>query len=524
MKNIKSIIISLVLIFSFFSNLYITKATEISDSYLENQNFSDIQKAKSLTVKGLFIFYFNSIGEGIPESYKYIDLKFYDVIAGTQIYTALQKGVYLDLINNKSMNLNLDKLASQDLFAKMVKDNFDLDLIYSKNTPLKLSYFLQAMDEIKNYSLEEESPTNIQENYEIEKISNFPILNDVYYKLKNQHYDSNKLNDEELIRSAIKGMTEGTGDKYTTYFPPIDAKSFNDQLSGEFEGIGANVEMDKPGIMKIISPLPGSPAEKAGLKSGDQIIKIDSFEVTDQVTLQEAVNKIKGPAGTQVKLTVLRDGKNIEIMVTRQKIIIKYVESSKLNNGDNYIKITTFGVGTAKAFSGAVGDIIKNNPNGKTIIDLRNDPGGSLDEVASILNFFVPKGESVVNIKYKDFSTDMNSTGMDSFTFVGKNVVILVNKGSASASEIMAGTIRDYLGNTVRIIGETSYGKGSVQSLDNYSDGSSFKYTVAKWFTGKTKTGIDGVGIKPDIEIKLDETKFNIGVDNQLDYAKNYRF
>lgn len=173
------------------------------------------------------------------------------------------------------------------------------------------------------------------------------------------------------------------------------------------------------------------------------------------------------------------------------------------------------------AFVQALGAIAKDTSGGKLIIDLRNNPGGSLDEVASMLNYFVPKGQSVVHIKYKNTVSDMQSEGQNLIDLSKRKIVILINEGSASASEIMTGTIKDYLGDNVRIVGEKSYGKGSVQSLDAYTDGSSFKYTIAKWFTGKTQTGIDGTGIKPDIEVKFDEKLWKDGRDNQLEYAKS---
>lgn len=155
------------------------------------------------------------------------------------------------------------------------------------------------------------------------------------------------------------------------------------------------------------------------------------------------------------------------------------------------------------------------------IIDLRNNPGGSLEEVSNILNLFVPKDQSVVQIRLKNYQTDTYSTGENIFNFNGVKLVILINSGSASASEIMAGTIKDYYPNAT-LLGEQSYGKGSVQTLDDYPDGSSLKYTIAKWFTGKTKTGIDGIGIKPDVEVKYDDTLFSQqGIDNQLEAAKN---
>ncbi|MDD2486744.1 MAG: S41 family peptidase [Candidatus Gracilibacteria bacterium] len=517
-RNIKLVLI--IVISLFFVNLGQVDAS--SGDYLDRARYSKNQINSALTVKGLFQLYYNIIGEGISPGYKYIKLNYKNVEKGTNLYDALQKGVYLDLIKNKDVTINLDANATEDIFNKMLNVNFNETFKAIPKKILTLGKFLDIMQELKDISQTEDKVSSDSSVYPIENVSNFPILNDVYLKLKANHYDSESFKDEDLMNGAIKGMAEATGDKYTTYFPPIDSKDFQDQLSGSFEGIGAQVDMEKPGILTIIAPLPGSPAEAAGLKGGDRVIKIDGVEITEKTTLQNAIAKIKGVKGTTVTLTVIRNSITMDIKIVRDKIILNYVNYKKLDNGDNYIQITLFGVGTLKAFSGVVDRISKENPNGKTIIDLRNNPGGSLDEVAGILNYFVPKGLSAVNIKYKNFSTDIISVGSN-FSFLDKKVVVMINSGSASASEIMAATIKDYMPN-MKIIGEKSYGKGSVQNLDGYADGSSFKYTIAKWFSGKTKTGIDGVGISPDEILKLDEAQFKSGTDNQLNYAKNLSF
>ncbi|EKE28134.1 MAG: CtpA [uncultured bacterium (gcode 4)] len=493
--------------------------------YLDNQKFTESQKNKNLTMQWLFLLYFNAIWEWIPESYRDIELKFKNVSKWTLIYDALQKWVYLDLIKNRPIDLQLNKTAPQSFFAKLVKANFDLDMQHSSNSPIKLRYFLDIMYVLKNESEPQEPAwTPITWAYEIESVSNFPILNDVFKKIKTQHYDSSKFKDEELVQWAIKWMSDAAWDKYTTYFPPIEAKNFTESLNWEFEGIGANVDMEKPWMFIIVAPLKGSPAEKAWLKAWDRVTKVDNFEITEKVTLQEAVWKVKWPAGSVVTLSILRNWSPLEIKVTRAKISVPNIEYTVLPNWDNYIHINTFWEWVARAFSWIIGELAKKNSDHKTIIDLRNNPGWSLDEVNDMLEFFVPKWKSVVNIKYKNYSSDILALWDKWFTFLNKKVIILINKWSASASEIMAWTIKDYLWDNVKIIWEQSYGKGSVQSLDDYSDGSSFKYTIAKWFTWKTQTWIDWVWIKPDIEIVFDENQNKNWIDNQLEYAKSLGF
>lgn len=524
----KKIIIVLILLLS--TQWVWAKTTTITD-YRNINSYPVGSENRPLTFGGFLTVYFNSVAEyeNIPESYKYITLNFRNIEKNTPLYAALQKWVYMGFFKNLSIDLKTTELATPDQFVRAVESNLGQKIeVENPNGALTLKSVLDLLAELYqgpwdttmgSWAITDD--ISLGAFYPVTTVSNFAILNDVYEKLKYNYYDSAKLNDEALIQGAAKGMADSAGDKHTAYFPPVESKDFHDQLDGGFDGIGAYIDMPKPGELHIISPMSGTPAETSGLKWGDIITKIDDTAITESTTLEEAVNKIKWVSGTTVKLHIKRGTDELDFTITRAKITINYVEYKKLETGDQYIKITTFGAWVNDAFVLALTAIAKDPSSGKIIIDLRNNPGGSLDEVAQMLNYFVPKGQSVVHIKYKSTVSEMLSEGQSLIDLSRRKIVILVNGGSASASEIMTGTIKDYLGDNVRIVGEQSYGKGSVQSLDTYTDGSSFKYTIAKWFTGKTQTGIDGVGIKPDLEVKFDDKLWKeSGRDNQMEYAR----
>ncbi len=522
MRNFLSICLS---IFIIFNNFCFVSAQE-DFNFLNKNSYSESQLQKTLTINWLFILYFNIIWEWLPDSYKYIKLEFLNIKPNTSIYNALQKWVYLNLIKNKKIILNLNKHATEDGFYKMVHSNFEIDIEYSSWKKLTLSKFFTVMEyllEISNHN-EEYNEENVDNKIykKITDVSNFSILNDVYLKLKNNHYNSNMFVDEDLIRWAIKWMVDSTQDKYSSYFTSKESQNFTDKLNWQFEWIWAHVEMESPWILKIVSPIFWSPAEKAWLKSGDQIIKIDDFLVDENISLDNAVNKIKWKAWTSVQLTIKRKEENIIVIVTREVINIKYINYKLLDSWDHYIKIILFSNNIYNDFIKILNDISKDSWDKKIIIDLRNNPWWSLDEITNMMNFFVPNWEPIAVIKYKNLITNIVSLGSN-LNFQNRNIIVLINNWTASASEIMALTLKDYIKN-LKIIWENSYGKWSVQSLDIYYDNSSLKYTIAKWFSWKTQTWIDWTWIIPDIEIILDEDLYKNWTDNQLEYAKNYSF
>lgn len=336
------------------------------------------------------------------------------------------------------------------------------------------------------------------------------------WSLIEQKYAS-KTDKTKMFYGAISGMVNSLEDPYTVFMDPTETEKFSQELKGSFEGIGAEIG-NRKGIITIISPLADSPAEKAGLKPLDKVLKINDTETID-MTLDEAVSRIRGQKGTVVTLTILRGNEleTREIKITRDTIIVKSVELKFTESEKNKIavlKISRFGEDTFDNVNIAADEILKQDAKG-IILDLRNNPGGFLDSAVNIAGIFIPAGkvvttESFSNDRKKDYLTQgSNKLG-------NKPLVILANEGSASASEILAGALRD--NRQIPIIGEKTFGKGSVQEIETLKDSSSVKITIAEWLTPSGKN-INKEGIKPDKEVKLSDADFEAGKDPQMDEA-----
>lgn len=330
-------------------------------------------------------------------------------------------------------------------------------------------------------------------------------------------YVNRNVNDTELIRGAIGGMVNALGDPYSTYFDPAEATSFQAEIDGTFEGIGMELGM-KDKQLTVIAPLSGSPAEKAGLKSGDRIMTIDGQESSD-FTVDEAVKKIRGKQGTTVTLTLLRGTATtpLSLTVTRAVIQVPSVTGNVLDGTRlGYIRIASFSGTTNQDFRTQANALLAKSITG-LIVDVRNNPGGILQQAVDIASAFIPSGPVVSEIDGTGNKRIEKASG-DAYLEKVKTV-ILVNQGSASASEILAGALQDT--KKARVIGATTFGKGSVQTLKDFSDGSSMKLTIAKWYTPNGRS-ISDQGIFPDEAVEITEANITANVDTQLDRAKEY--
>lgn len=342
----------------------------------------------------------------------------------------------------------------------------------------------------------------------------------LYWEAWNKLMEKSTLTPEpkKMIQGSIAGMMASLGDPYTTYFEPSANKQFKEDLSGQFDGIGVEI-IQKNSMPTVVAPLSDSPAEKAGLKPNDTILTVDDQKTVD-LGFNETINKIRGKRGTTVKLTIARENINspIDINLTRDTIVVKSVEWSYQDAEGKkieYIKIRQFGDDTSRLFAAAADEALKTKPQG-IIIDLRNNPGGYLESAVDLASYFIKDGV-IVSEKGKhdnhDYKTVHNAT-LDGF-----NLAVLVNNGSASASEIFSGAIQDR--SAGKIIGVTTFGKGCVQELIDLSDGSAAKITIANWLTPLGRQ-ISDKGITPDITVQNnDNSKDDAQLNRAIDYIKN---
>ncbi len=319
---------------------------------------------------------------------------------------------------------------------------------------------------------------------------------------------------QKMIYGAISGMVSSLGDPYSIFMEPDFSKSFLEDLSGEIQGIGAEISI-VDNILTVISPISGSPADKAGLKPNDKILKIDDV-FTDDLTLMEAISKIRGAAGTRVKLTVMRQGwsepKVIEIQ--RAKVAIKSVEWSMRDNNIGYIKVTQFGEDTTKLMQQAATEIKGKNPKA-VILDLRHNPGGYLQSAVEMVGIF--SAPETVVVKEKDKNGQIKIEKTSGAPILDKvKLIVLIDEGSASASEIVAGALQDN-GQAI-LVGAKSFGKGSVQEMEDLGNGASIKLTIAEWLTPKDRE-INHKGVEPDEKVALTEEDQKNNRDPQLNRA-----
>ncbi len=368
------------------------------------------------------------------------------------------------------------------------------------------SYILQKF-------ISELEKTNQLPDSELVKSIDFSLFWNVWDRISENFLNSDKIDNQKMIYGAISGMVKSLGDPYTQFMTPEESKMFIDDVTGSFEGIGAEIGIRKEQL-QVIAPLEGTPAQKAGLRSGDKILKIDD-KMTSDLTVDEAIKLIRGTKGSFVTLTILRDESPKEFKIQRDVINVPSLKLESKGDGISHVQIYSFSENLSSDFKKVARKIIESGDK-KIILDLRDNPGGYLEIAEEVAGWFLKKDNLVVIEDFgKKGEQNKYKTKSDG-KFSDMPVVVLINQGSASASEILAGALRD--SRKIILIGEKSFGKGSVQNMEKFSDGSSVKITVARWLTPSGKSIMDE-GLEPDIKIEITQDDFEKGIDPQLNKA-----
>jgi carboxyl-terminal processing protease len=353
---------------------------------------------------------------------------------------------------------------------------------------------------------------SFSENSDIYK--KIDLFGEVLEKINKEYVD--EVDQSKSMDAAINGLLQSL-DPYSAYMTPESFEGMQTETSGEFGGLGIEVGMEA-GVIKVISPIDNTPASKAGLKAGDYIVKINNVQVQGK-SLMEAVDLMRGPVGSSIEITVRRRGvkKSLIFNITREIIEVQSVKSELIDNNVGYIRLTSFNENSSEQIKEKINNLNKNKNLKGYILDLRNNPGGLLSQAIKISDFFLENGE-IVSTKSRKVSENRKWFAKKGDIIKGKILIILINYGSASASEIVAGALKDH--KRAIILGENSYGKGSVQSIIPLKNRGAIRLTIAKYYLPSGKS-ISEVGVTPDIEVVegSENFKFNSETDNQLNFA-----
>ena len=340
------------------------------------------------------------------------------------------------------------------------------------------------------------------------------LFGEVLDKINKEYVED--INQSEVMDAAINGVLQSL-DPYSAYMSPESFENMQTETSGEFGGLGIEVSMEA-GVVKVISPIDGSPADEVGVKAGDYIVKINEHQVQGK-TLTEAVDLMRGPVGSDIEITVRRKGvkKAIVFKITREIIKIQSVKSKKINDNIGYIRLTAFNENSSSQIKKKINEFTKDKKIKGYILDLRNNPGGLLSQAIKISDFFLTNGE-IVSTKSRKESENRRWFANKGDIINGKVLIVLINYGSASASEIVAGALKD--NKRAILLGENTYGKGSVQSIIHLKNNGAIRLTISKYYLPSGKS-ISEVGITPDIEVAESDDEFRINTekDNQLNFA-----
>lgn len=490
--------------------------------------------AKDLTIGDTLTVYFDELFPIIYTSHNDVVLKYTDIGNRPWLRSALQKGIYYDMIANSGSALSPDKQMKDRVFATLLKQHFGIEITTDDSyltladyeafmKSIRLSFAYTLLQKMNTSPRVQSTTADIPPVSRLESTKNYYILDTIYSTLKDNYLHSDTLTDEDLLYGAARWIAAGAGDEYTEYLPPESSHTFQQSLEGKIAWIGVLLDSDSKDALIIREVLSGSPAEKAGLQLQDKITTIDGVTVVTGDGIEDEILRLRGKEKTNVVLIILSDNKEKTVTITRAVISLSLVDIYDRENAQ-VITYREIAFWTDKVLGNALKAFLASGKK-RLILDLRDNPGGSMLETRNILNFFIDKGNPLVTLKYKAKQYTYSATLPQMTDWSHYEIIVLVNKNTASAAEIITAVLREYMPTNMVVIGGRTYGKGVVQELLSFKDNSLLKYTVAEWVTPKNQLSFNTVGVKPDISLSFDINAWKKGkIDTQLIAAEKYVF
>lgn len=489
---------------------------------------------KNMTVGETLTMYFTELFPNATPEVSNFTVKYSGIGNRTGLRTALQKGIYYGMLPNSAVEMTPDREMTDRAFAQLLRRHFGVRLSSDESALTQSDYdtfmvtirasfayrLLRLMNTPEETTIQAES---VPASSKLSNANNYYLLEKIYSILQESYLRGEKFKDSELIYGAAEWLVNELGDQHTKFFRPDASTDFKNSLDGNIVGIGVVIDVDAQWNLLVTDVIRHSPAEKAGITAGDKIIKIDNIAVTTEDGIVDDIGRLRGKVLTQVEVTVLSGKLTKTVAIVREIIHVPLVETQNLSNAYKII-FWEVAFGTDTLMKDALQGFLKSGKK-RLILDLRDNPGGSMAETRNILNFFISQGQPLVILKYPklevtNFALDDAMTDWTQY-----EIVILINGDSASAAEIIASSLREYYPRNVAIVGETSYGKWTVQELISFDDKSLLKYTIAEWLTPRNKISIDKVGIVPDKRVVFDRQYWRTKhIDTQLLAAVTYQF
>lgn len=487
---------------------------------------------KSLTVGDALTLYLTELFPNTISDATRVSLKYTWIGNRNALRLALQKGIYYGIFPNQSLELNPDREMTERYFSALLVTHFGITMPWDRSGLTLAEYhermklvresyayrLLHLMNTPEEVEQAPESPTS-----QLSNSDHYHLLNSIYSLLVEKHIFKDSLVQKNMIYAAVEWLVNEVWDEHTKFYRPAASTDFRNNLDGNIVGIWVIVDIDSHGVLLVTDVIPHSPAERSGMSAGDIIIKIDGKEVDTSDGISDDINRLRGTVDTQVEVTV-RSWKLIKsFLITRELVKVPIIE---LYDAATAFRIVFWEVtfGSDVLMLDALRSFIRSGKK-RLILDLRNNPGWSMAETRSILNYFIDAGNPLFSLKYTQWEVVNTYTDRSITDWSRYEIVILINENTASSAEIIATTLREYFPKNAVIVGKKSYGKWTVQELVTFDDKSLLKYTIAEWLTPIHKKSVHKVWITPDVDVIFHQKYWKIKkIDTQLMAAENYSF